>query len=126
MRDLDVSRAAFDDRDRVAELFDQVTFVGDGFIATAAALVAAAICPSFLNYWFAGHRSAEPGHDLQLRFLGQQPMLDLEMRLGEGTGAALAMHLLGAAAAVMNDMATFDSAGVAGRPPCLAQEAIQR
>lgn len=104
----------------------RMAIVGDGFIATAAALVAAAICPSFLNYWFAGHRSAEPGHDLQLRFLGQQPMLDLEMRLGEGTGAALAMHLLGAAAAVMNDMATFDSAGVAGRPPCLAQEAIQR
>jgi nicotinate-nucleotide--dimethylbenzimidazole phosphoribosyltransferase len=89
--------------------------IGDGFIATAAALVAASICPPFLDYWFAGHRSSEPGHTLQLEFLRQQPLLDLEMRLGEGTGAALAMPLFDAAAAVMNEMATFDSAGVSGR-----------
>jgi nicotinate-nucleotide--dimethylbenzimidazole phosphoribosyltransferase len=93
----------------------RMAIVGDGFIATAAALVAASVCPPFLDYWFAGHRSSEPGHALQLRFLRQQPLLELEMRLGEGTGAALAMHLFGAAAAVMNEMATFDSAGVAGR-----------
>ena len=93
----------------------RMAIVGDGFIATAAALVAASICPPFLDYWFAGHRSSEPGHTLQLEFLRQQPLLDLEMRLGEGTGAALAMSLFGAAAAVMNEMATFRSAGVAGR-----------
>ena len=93
----------------------RIIVVGDGFIATAAALVAASICPSFLDYWFAGHCSSEPGHTLQLRFLQQQPLLNLEMRLGEGTGAALAMPLFGAAAAVMNKMATFDSAGVARR-----------
>jgi len=93
----------------------RMAIVGDGFIATAAALVAASICPPFLDYWFAGHRSSEPGHTVQLGFLRQQPLLDLEMRLGEGTGAALAMPLFGAAAAVMNEMATFDSAGVAGR-----------
>lgn len=93
----------------------RMAIVGDGFIATAAALIAASICPSFLDYWFAGHRSCEPGHTLQLGFLRQQPLLDLEMRLGEGTGAALAMPLFGAAAAVMNEMATFGSAGVAGR-----------
>jgi nicotinate-nucleotide--dimethylbenzimidazole phosphoribosyltransferase len=93
----------------------RMAIVGDGFIATAAALVAASICPPFLDYWFAGHRSSEPGHTLQLGSLQQQPLLDLEMRLGEGTGAALAMSLFGAAAAVMNEMATFDSAGVAGR-----------
>ena len=92
----------------------RIAIVGDGFIATAAALVAASICPPFLDYWFAGHRSCEPGHALQLRFLNQQPLLELDMRLGEGTGAALAMHLIGAAGAVMNEMATFDSAGVAG------------
>ena len=92
----------------------RMAIVGDGFIATTAALVAASICPPFLDYWFAGHRSSEPGHTLQLGFLRQQPLLDLEMRLGEGTGAALAMPLFGAAAAVMNEMATFDSAGVAG------------
>jgi nicotinate-nucleotide--dimethylbenzimidazole phosphoribosyltransferase len=93
----------------------RMAIVGDGFIATAAALVAASICPSFLDYWFAGHRSSEPGHTLQLGFLRQQPLLDLEMRLGEGTGAALALSLFGAAAAVMNEMATFGSAGVEGR-----------
>lgn len=93
----------------------RMAIVGDGFIATAAALVAASICPPFLDCWFAGHRSSEPGHMLQLGFLRQRPLLDLEMRLGEGTGAALAMPLFAAAAAVMNEMATFDSAGVAGR-----------
>ena len=93
----------------------RMAIVGDGFIATAAALVAASICPPFLDYWFAGHRSSEPGHTRQLGFLRQQPLLDLEMRLGEGTGAALAMPLFGAAAAMMNEMASFDSAGVAGR-----------
>lgn len=93
----------------------RMAIVGDGFIATAAALVAASICPPFLDYWFAGHRSPEPGHKLQLEFLRQQPLLDLEMRLGEGTGAALAMPLFGTATAVMNEMATFESAGVAGR-----------
>jgi nicotinate-nucleotide--dimethylbenzimidazole phosphoribosyltransferase len=93
----------------------RIAIVGDGFIATAAALIAASICPPFLDYWFAGHRSAEPGHGLQLRFLNQQPLLELDMRLGEGTGAALAMHIIGAASAAMNEMATFDSAGVVGR-----------
>jgi nicotinate-nucleotide--dimethylbenzimidazole phosphoribosyltransferase len=93
----------------------RLAIVGDGFIATAAALVAASICPPFLDYWFAGHRSSEPGHTRQLHFLGQQPLLELDMRLGEGTGAALAMPLLAAAAAMMNEMATFDRAGVAPR-----------
>ena len=103
----------------------RMAIVGDGFIATAAALVAASLCPAFLDYWFAGHRSSEPGHDLQLRFLQQQPLLELEMRLGEGTGAALAMHLIGAAAAVMTEMATFDSAGVAGRERAPVGVAVQ-
>lgn len=93
----------------------RMAIVGDGFIAGAAALVAAEMCPSFLDYWFAGHQSLEPGHAVQLRLLRQEPLLQLEMRLGEGTGAALAMHLLSAAAAVMNDMATFASAGVSRR-----------
>ena len=86
--------------------------VGDGFIATAAAWLAAELCRPFVEYWFAGHLSPEPGHAVQLARLQQRPLLDLEMRLGEGTGAALAMHLFAAATAVMNEMATFESAGV--------------
>lgn len=95
----------------------RIAIVGDGFIATAAALVASQLCPAFLGYWFAGHLSSEPGHRMQLAHLGQEPLLRLDMRLGEGTGAALAMHLLDGAAAVMNEMATFESAGVARREP---------
>jgi nicotinate-nucleotide--dimethylbenzimidazole phosphoribosyltransferase len=93
----------------------RMAIIGDGFIATAAAVVAAELCPSFLEYWFAGHRSSEPGHAVQLGLLHQEPLLQLDLRLGEGTGAALAMHLVSAAAAVMNEMASFDSAGVSQR-----------
>jgi nicotinate-nucleotide--dimethylbenzimidazole phosphoribosyltransferase len=93
----------------------RMAIIGDGFIATAAAVVAAELCPSFLEYWFAGHRSSEPGHAVQLSLLHQEPLLQLDMRLGEGTGAALAMHLVSAAAALMTDMASFDSAGVSQR-----------
>jgi nicotinate-nucleotide--dimethylbenzimidazole phosphoribosyltransferase len=91
---------------------DRIAVVGDGFIATAAAMIAAEVCPPFLDYWFAGHLSPEPGHAVQLRYLRQEPLLALDMRLGEGTGATLAMHLIGAAASVINEMATFASAGV--------------
>ncbi len=101
----------------------RIAVVGDGFIAGAAALVATELCPSFLDYWFAGHQSSEPGHAVQLRLLRQEPLLQLDLRLGEGTGAALAMPLLSAAAAVMNDMATFDSAGVSGRRDAIEHEA---
>jgi nicotinate-nucleotide--dimethylbenzimidazole phosphoribosyltransferase len=103
----------------------RMAVVGDGFIATAAAVVAAGLCPSFLDYWFAGHQSPEPGHAVQLALLRQEPLLQLGMRLGEGTGAALAMHLLGAATAVMNEMATFDSAGISRADAALAREAAE-
>lgn len=94
----------------------RLPIVIDGFIATSAALVAVAACPEIRHYLFAGHRSTEPGHVVQLEHLGLQPLLDLEMRLGEGTGAALAMSVLGAACAAFNGMATFESAGVSGAP----------
>ncbi len=84
----------------------------DGFIATAAALVAAVLEPGVKGYLIAGHRSAEPAHDLALRHLGLTPLLDLGMRLGEGTGAVLAMSLVETAAGVLRDMATFAEAGV--------------
>ena len=87
--------------------------VVDGFIVTAAILVAARINPAVLDYCVFAHRSGEPGHQLQIEALGGKALLDLGLRLGEGTGAALALPLVQAAANFLNDMASFDSAGVA-------------
>jgi nicotinate-nucleotide--dimethylbenzimidazole phosphoribosyltransferase len=84
----------------------------DGVIAGSAALVAAALCPTALEFALAGHVSAEPGHVLALRALGLRPMLGLDLRLGEGTGALLAYPLVASAARALRDVATFDSAGV--------------
>lgn len=86
--------------------------VTDGFPVTSGALVAARIDPAVSGYLFAGHRSVEPGHARQLDALGLRPLLDLELRLGEGTGAVLAIPVLRAAAAVLAGMATFAEAGV--------------
>lgn len=86
----------------------------DGFISTAAALVAAALQPSSRDYMVAAHRSQELGHAAALAALGLRPLLDLELRLGEGTGALLALPLLRAAVRVLNEMATFQEAGVSG------------
>ena len=85
----------------------------DGFIVGAATLVAARLAPGFPDYCVFCHRSAEPGHAAQLQALNAAPLLDLGLRLGEGTGAALAWPLVRAAAAFLNEMASFDSAGVA-------------
>lgn len=85
----------------------------DGYPTTAAALVAGAMAPVVLDYMLASHLSVEPGHRLALSHLGLRPLLELEMRLGEGTGAGLALMLLEAALRVPREMATFDSAGVA-------------
>ena len=84
----------------------------DGFISGAAALIAAGFEPQVRGYLIASHRSHEPGHRLVLEHLGLQPLLDLDLRLGEGTGAALAMPLIEAAVCVLNEMATFEEAGV--------------
>ena len=86
--------------------------VVDGFISSAGALIAAALSPASRDYMILGHGSAEPGHVAMAKLLGKQPLLDLGMRLGEGTGAALALNLLDAASAIMNEMATFESARV--------------
>lgn len=93
----------------------RVPVVLDGAIAASAALVAAALAPRATGYWFAGHVSAEPGSRLAVAALGLRPLLDLGMRLGEGSGAVLAIPLLKAAARVLHEGATFESAGVAGR-----------
>jgi nicotinate-nucleotide--dimethylbenzimidazole phosphoribosyltransferase len=84
----------------------------DGVNAGAAALVAAALAPAATGYCIAGHRSAEPGHGHALAHLGLQPLLDLGMRLGEGTGALLSLPVLQAAVQALLDVATFDAAGV--------------
>lgn len=84
----------------------------DGFIVTSALLVAARIDPQILDYCVFSHRSNEAGHRLQLDWLKASPLLDLDLRLGEGTGAALALPLLRAACAFMSEMASFESAGV--------------
>lgn len=89
-----------------------IPVVLDGFIATAAALVAVRLRPEADGYLFAGHRSAEPGHRRLLEVLGLDPLLELEMRLGEGTGAVLAIPVLDAAGAILREMATFESAGI--------------
>jgi len=93
----------------------RVPVVVDGVIATAAALVAVAFVPAAAGYLFAGHRSTEPGASVALDALGLVPVLDLDMRLGEGSGAALAIPIVQAAAKVLREMATFDSAGVSDK-----------
>ncbi|MCS7057727.1 MAG: nicotinate-nucleotide--dimethylbenzimidazole phosphoribosyltransferase [Meiothermus sp.] len=89
--------------------------VTDGFPVTAGALVAVRMVPEVRDYLFAGHRSLEPGHAHQLEALGLRPILELDMRLGEGTGAVLSFPVLRAAAEVVSGMATFAEAGVSGR-----------
>ncbi|BBX96923.1 nicotinate-nucleotide--dimethylbenzimidazole phosphoribosyltransferase [Mycobacterium lacus] len=87
----------------------------DGMAVTAAALVAERLAPGARLWWQAGHRSTEPGHGLALAALRLEPVLDLRMRLGEGTGATAALPVLRAAVAVLSSMATFTEAGVATR-----------
>ena len=84
----------------------------DGFIVTSALLVAAKLQPAILHYCVFSHCSHERGHRLQLAHLGARPLLDMDLRLGEGTGAALAWPIVKCAAAFLNEMASFESAGV--------------
>ncbi len=87
----------------------------DGVVVTAAALLADRMAPGARSWWQAGHRSTEPAHTLALAQLGLEPIVDLGLRLGEGTGAAVALPLVQAAVAVLASMATFNDAGVSGR-----------
>jgi len=87
----------------------------DGVIACSAALVARAIAPAAADYWIAGHRSVEPGASAALAHLGLAPLVDLQLRLGEGSGAALAVPLVQVSARILREVATFDSAGVSNK-----------
>ncbi|MCB2193829.1 MAG: nicotinate-nucleotide--dimethylbenzimidazole phosphoribosyltransferase [Deltaproteobacteria bacterium] len=91
-----------------------VPVILDGFIAGSGALVASRLAPAVKDYLIAGHSSVEIGHQVQLETLGLTPILSLNLRLGEGTGAALALNVLRAAVAIYNEMATFADAGVTG------------
>ena len=93
----------------------RVPVIADGFICGAAALAAARIAPAAAASLIASHRSVEAGHRAVLKAIGQRPLLDLDLRLGEGTGAVLAMNLVEAALAIVREMATFASAGVTDR-----------
>ncbi|GMR21727.1 MAG: nicotinate-nucleotide--dimethylbenzimidazole phosphoribosyltransferase [Acidobacteriota bacterium] len=95
----------------------RMAIVVDGFITTAAFAVAWRLHPEVRDYAFFAHRSAEPGHVALLEMMNVEPMLDLSLRLGEGTGAALAIPILDAAVAAHNEMATFESAGVSDKTP---------
>jgi nicotinate-nucleotide--dimethylbenzimidazole phosphoribosyltransferase len=93
----------------------RVPVVIDGFISGAAALLAARLAPGVVGYLIPGHQSVEAGHAIVLDHLGLRPLLSLDMRLGEGTGAALAFHLVEAAAHLLAEMSTFADAGVSGK-----------
>src|SRR5687767_3443205 len=87
----------------------------DGFISTAAAMIAVSLAPAARGYMIAAHVSQERGHKLMLEWLGLKPLLDLNLRLGEGTGAALAFHLIEASTRILREMATFREAGVSDK-----------
>jgi nicotinate-nucleotide--dimethylbenzimidazole phosphoribosyltransferase len=91
---------------------NRVPVIIDGFISTAGALIASGLDPRTKAFMFAAHSSVEVGHRIMLEKLGLKPILDLEMRLGEGTGAALAMLLIEAGLKSYREMATFSDAGV--------------
>jgi nicotinate-nucleotide--dimethylbenzimidazole phosphoribosyltransferase len=94
---------------------NRVPVLIDGFISTSAALIAYLLNPVSAQYMLAAHQSEERGHKKMLDLLGKKPILDLGLRLGEGTGAALAMNIVEASLRIINDMATFESAGVSGK-----------
>ena len=94
---------------------DRRVILVDGFIAGSAALVACALAPAAKDYMVFCHRSAEHGHQLMLAHLKTKPLLDLDLRLGEGTGALLAWPLVQSAALLLNEMASFESANISGK-----------
>lgn len=89
--------------------------IADGFISTAAAALAVSLCPNTRGYLFLAHRSVERGHAALIDLIGLEPLLDLKMRLGEGTGAALAMNIVDASARLLSEMATFSEANVSNK-----------
>jgi nicotinate-nucleotide--dimethylbenzimidazole phosphoribosyltransferase len=96
----------------LASAANRIPILVDGFICTISALLARGICDSASDYMIVGHRSVEPGHEIALKLLGKKPLLDLDLRLGEGSGAAVAFPILQSATLMLKEMATFASAGI--------------
>lgn len=99
----------------LAAVSKRIPIVLDGFISTAAACVADKIAPGAIQYMLLGHQSMEPGHQKAFTYLGKTPIVSLDMRLGEGTGAAVAFSIIQSAVCMVQEMATFESAGVSGK-----------
>jgi nicotinate-nucleotide--dimethylbenzimidazole phosphoribosyltransferase len=99
----------------IAAAARRIPVVVDGFISGAAALIAVGLAPRARDYLIAAHQSVEIGHQAMLKHLNLAPLLDLNLRLGEGTGAALAFHLIEASTRILREMATFDEAGVSDK-----------
>jgi nicotinate-nucleotide--dimethylbenzimidazole phosphoribosyltransferase len=99
----------------IAAAARRIPIVVDGFISTAAAMIAVGLAPDVRNYMFGAHQSVEIGHQAMHKYLGLTPLMNLNLRLGEGTGAVLAFHLIEAASRILREMATFAEAGVSGK-----------
>jgi nicotinate-nucleotide--dimethylbenzimidazole phosphoribosyltransferase len=99
----------------IAAASRRIPVVVDGFISTAAAMIAVGLAPGVRDYLIAAHQSVEIGHQAMLKHLQHKPLLDMNMRLGEGTGAALAFHLIEASTRILREMATFGEAGVSDK-----------
>lgn len=99
----------------IAAASRRIPVVVDGFISSAAAMIAVGLAPRVRDYLISAHQSVEIGHQAMLKHLNLVPLLDLNLRLGEGTGAALAFHLIDASARILREMATFDEANVSDK-----------
>jgi nicotinate-nucleotide--dimethylbenzimidazole phosphoribosyltransferase len=99
----------------IAAASRRIPIVVDGFISTASAMIAAGLAPGVRDYLISAHQSVEIGHQVMLRHLNLKPLLDLNLRLGEGTGSALAFHLIEASTRILREMATFEEAGVSDK-----------
>ncbi|HEU4744497.1 MAG TPA: nicotinate-nucleotide--dimethylbenzimidazole phosphoribosyltransferase [Anaerolineales bacterium] len=99
----------------IAAASRRIPIVVDGFISTASAMIAVGLAPGVREYLISSHRSVEIGHQAMLKHLNLKPLLDLNLRLGEGTGSALAFHLIEASTRILREMATFDEAGVSDK-----------
>lgn len=99
----------------IGAALNRIAVIADGFISTAAAALAVSLCSNTRGSLFLAHRSVERGHAALIDLIGLEPLLDMKMRLGEGTGAALAMHIVDASARLLSEMATFSEANVSNK-----------